>query len=191
MHGVLAHPSVLWAISPVYAFRYLVSSPGAFLVLGGVFLCVTGAEALYADMGHFGTKPIRIAWSGLVFPTLILSYAGQAALVLSGTNISDNIFFRTLPATTAHTHGIACHYSDDHRQPVHHHRRILYDQTSHPAGLDATHENRADVGTRLWADLCRTRQLDIDDRNDLLGGMVRQIRTISPQPMALPYPQPC
>jgi len=97
LHGILAHPSVLWAINPIYAFRYLVSSPGAFLVLGGVFLCVTGAEALYADMGHFGAKPIRIAWSGLVFPALILSYAGQAALVLSGTNISDNIFFRLCP----------------------------------------------------------------------------------------------
>jgi KUP system potassium uptake protein len=97
LNGVLAHPSVLWAINPLYAIRYLVSSPGAFLVLGGVFLCVTGAEALYADMGHFGAKPIRIAWSGMVFPTLILSYAGQAALVLSGTNISDNIFFRLCP----------------------------------------------------------------------------------------------
>ncbi len=97
LNGVLAHPAVLWAINPIYGVRYLVSSPGAFLALGGVFLCVTGAEALYADMGHFGAKPIRIAWSGLVFPTLILSYAGQAALVLSGTNISDNIFFRLCP----------------------------------------------------------------------------------------------
>ena len=97
LNGVLAHPAVLWAINPIYGVRYLVSYPGAFLVLGGVFLCVTGAEALYADMGHFGAKPIRIAWSGLVFPTLILSYAGQAALVLSGTNISDNIFFRLCP----------------------------------------------------------------------------------------------
>lgn len=97
LHGVLAHPSVLSAINPLFAFRYLASSPGAFLVLGGVFLCVTGAEALYADMGHFGAKPIRIAWSGLVFPTLVLNYAGQAALVLSGTNISDNIFFRLCP----------------------------------------------------------------------------------------------
>jgi KUP system potassium uptake protein len=97
LHGVLAHPSVLWAINPVHALRYLASSPGAFLVLGGVFLCVTGAEALYADMGHFGAKPIRIAWSGLVFPALVLSYAGQAALVLTGTNIADNIFFRLCP----------------------------------------------------------------------------------------------
>lgn len=97
IHGIFSHPAVLLAINPIYAIRYLTSSPGAFLVLGGVFLCVTGAEALYADMGHFGPKPIRIAWSGLVFPSLILSYAGQAALVLSGTNIADNIFYRLCP----------------------------------------------------------------------------------------------
>jgi KUP system potassium uptake protein len=53
-----------------------------FLMLGGVFLCVRGAEALYADMGHFGAKPIRLAWSGLVFPSIVLNDAGQAALVL-------------------------------------------------------------------------------------------------------------
>ncbi len=53
----------------------------AFLVLGAVFLCVTGAEALYADMGHFGAGPIRLAWSAIVFPGLVLNYAGQAAIV--------------------------------------------------------------------------------------------------------------
>jgi KUP system potassium uptake protein len=66
-------------------------------VLGGVFLCVTGAEALYADMGHFGAKPIRLAWSALVFPSLILNYAGQAALVLEGAPTGDNIFYRLCP----------------------------------------------------------------------------------------------
>jgi KUP system potassium uptake protein len=68
-----------------------------FLVLGGVFLCVTGAEALYADMGQFGARPIRLAWSALVFPSLLLNYAGQAALVLEGAPISDNIFYRLCP----------------------------------------------------------------------------------------------
>ena len=66
-------------------------------MLGGVFLCVTGAEALYADMGHFGAKPIRLAWSALVFPSLILNYAGQAALVLEGAPTADNIFYRLCP----------------------------------------------------------------------------------------------
>jgi len=70
-----------------------------FLVLGGVFLCVTGAEALYADMGHFGPKPIRLAWNAVVFPSLILNYAGQAALVLDGAPTDGNIFYRLCPTT--------------------------------------------------------------------------------------------
>ena len=68
-----------------------------FLVLGGVFLCVTGAEALYADMGHFGPKPIRLSWSLIVFPALILNYAGQAAIVLAGAPTEGNIFYRLCP----------------------------------------------------------------------------------------------
>lgn len=98
--GILQHPLVLKALNPYYGLAYL-SSHGlkGFLVLGGVFLCVTGAEALYADMGHFGAKPIRFAWFGLVFPSLILNYAGQAALVLEGVPLSDNIFYRLCPAS--------------------------------------------------------------------------------------------
>lgn len=66
-------------------------------MLGGVFLCVTGAEALYAEMGHFGPPPIRISWPALVFPSLILNYAGQAAIVLDGAPTDGNIFFRLAP----------------------------------------------------------------------------------------------
>ncbi|WP_204348625.1 KUP/HAK/KT family potassium transporter, partial [Klebsiella pneumoniae] len=70
----LKHPGVLVAIDPRHGLHYLVSGgPGSFLVLGGVFLCVTGAEALYADMGHFGARPIRLAWSIIVFPSLVLN----------------------------------------------------------------------------------------------------------------------
>jgi KUP system potassium uptake protein len=65
--------------------------------LGGVFLCVTGAEALYADMGHFGPRPIRLVWSGIVLPSLVLNYAGQSAMVLDGAPIADNIFYRLCP----------------------------------------------------------------------------------------------
>ena len=71
----------------------------SFLVLGGVFLCVTGAEALYADMGHFGPRPIRVAWSAIVFPSLVLNYAGQAAIALDGASIDDNIFFQLCPGS--------------------------------------------------------------------------------------------
>jgi KUP system potassium uptake protein len=97
--GIARHPAVLLAIDPRYALTYLFSSGATgFLVLGGVFLCVTGAEALYADMGHFGPRPIRFAWSALVFPSLVLNYAGQAALVLQGEPSSGNIFFRLCPS---------------------------------------------------------------------------------------------
>ena len=58
---------------------------------------MTGAEALYADMGHFGPRPIRLAWSGVVFPSLILNYAGQSAIVLEGASTADNIFYRLCP----------------------------------------------------------------------------------------------
>jgi len=96
--GIFRYPSVLVAIDPRHGLSYLISGGATgFLVLGGVFLCVTGAEALYADMGHFGAGPIRLAWSALVFPSLVLNYAGQAALVLDGAPISDNIFYRLCP----------------------------------------------------------------------------------------------
>ena len=98
--GISKHPSVLFAINPLYGLDYLFSNGMVgFLVLGGVFLCVTGAEALYADMGHFGAHPIRISWSFLVFPSLLLNYAGQSALVLDGAPTTDNIFYRLCPST--------------------------------------------------------------------------------------------
>ena len=96
--GILRHPAVFAALNPLYGLRYLLSNGYAsFVVLGGVFLCVTGAEALYADMGHFGPRPIRLAWSGIVFPSLILNYAGQSAIVLEGASTADNIFYRLCP----------------------------------------------------------------------------------------------
>jgi len=98
LYGIVKHPGVFVAINPLYGLKYLASGGvGGFLVLGGVFLCVTGAEALYADMGHFGAPPIRLAWSAVVFPSLILNYAGQAALVLDGAPTDGNIFYRLSP----------------------------------------------------------------------------------------------
>jgi KUP system potassium uptake protein len=97
--GVVQHPSVLAAIDPRYGLDYLVSGGMAgFMVLGGVFLCVTGAEALYADMGHFGARPIRLAWSAIVFPSLVLNYAGQAALLVGGESSAANIFYQLCPS---------------------------------------------------------------------------------------------
>jgi KUP system potassium uptake protein len=84
--GILAHPDVLRAFDPRYGLAYLTThGVTGFLVLGAVFLSATGAEALYADMGHFGPRPIRAGWYGLVLPTLLLNYAGQTAVVVGGT----------------------------------------------------------------------------------------------------------
>jgi len=98
LRGVIQHPSVFAAFNPLYAIGYLVSNGlTSFLVMGGVFLCVTGAEALYADMGHFGARPIRLSWSFVVFPSLVLNYAGQCALVLNGASSDGNIFYLLCP----------------------------------------------------------------------------------------------
>ena len=97
--GVLAHPGVLVALDPRHGLDYLFGhGVTGFLVLGAVFLCATGAEALYADMGHFGPRPIRVAWYGLVLPTLVLNYAGQAALVATNAvPAGGNPFFTLCP----------------------------------------------------------------------------------------------
>ena len=96
---VVRAPQVLAALNPWHALRFGVDHGHVtLLVLGAVFLAVTGAEALYADMGHFGRKPIQIAWFALVFPALVLNYFGQGALMLIAPDKADNPFFNMVPA---------------------------------------------------------------------------------------------
>ncbi len=91
-------PGVLRAINPYYAIWFVAGHGTIGLVtLGAVFLAVTGGEALYADLGHFGRKPIRMAWFGLVFPSLVINYFGQGALVLANPATIENPFFRLVP----------------------------------------------------------------------------------------------
>ena len=95
---ILKNPMVLQAMLPSYAIAFTIDHYNiAFITLGAVFLCVTGAEALYADMGHFGKKPIRIAWFGLVMPSLLLNYFGQGALVLANPKAAENPFYLMTP----------------------------------------------------------------------------------------------
>jgi KUP system potassium uptake protein len=91
---IVNHPFVLLAVSPSYAVELCIQYKGlAFIVLGAVVLCVTGAEALYADMGHFGATPIRLTWTVFVLPSLVLNYFGQGALVISNPHAIENPFF--------------------------------------------------------------------------------------------------
>jgi len=98
IHGILKLPEVLWSLDPLLGLSFLAHSGWTgFVVLGAVFLAVTGAEALYADVGHFGARPIRIAWFGLVLPGLFLNYLGQGALVLHDPGSIQNPFYLLAP----------------------------------------------------------------------------------------------
>jgi KUP system potassium uptake protein len=96
---IVQNPSVMVALSPHHALRFLLFHPGiAFIALGFVVLCVTGAEALYADMGHFGKRPIRTAWFSLVMPALVLNYFGQGAMLLASPEKARNPFYEMAPS---------------------------------------------------------------------------------------------
>ena len=95
---IIDNPAILWAMSPHYALMFIWTQPGTtFIILGAVVLCVTGGEALYADMGHFGKKPIRLAWFAIVMPCLVLNYFGQGALLLQEPEAVKNPFFMMAP----------------------------------------------------------------------------------------------
>ena len=95
---VADYPQVLVALSPHYALGFMLGQPGiAFVALGAVVLCVTGAEALYADLGHFGKKPIRLAWFSIVMPALLLNYFGQGAMLLQHPENARNPFYEMAP----------------------------------------------------------------------------------------------
>jgi len=99
MH-IAEHPAILAALNPLRAFEFLASrGPGLLLVIGAIVLAVTGTEALYADMGHFGKLPIQMAWTGLVLPALTLNYLGQGALLMADPGAIANPFFHMFPST--------------------------------------------------------------------------------------------
>ena len=98
VYHIASNPAILLALSPHYALRFVWNNPGlTFVLLGAVVLCVTGAEALYADLGHFGKKPIRLAWFCVVMPALTLNYFGQGALLLAHPEAVKNPFYMMAP----------------------------------------------------------------------------------------------
>lgn len=99
IHGIVKAPAVLAALSPLYAFDFLIHQDFrvSFAILGAAFLAVTGGEAMYADMGHFGRNPIRLAWFAIALPALVLNYFGQAGLLITDTTAIDNPFYQLAP----------------------------------------------------------------------------------------------
>ncbi|MEH2468731.1 KUP system potassium uptake protein [Nitrobacteraceae bacterium AZCC 2161] len=99
IHGIVQAPAVLAAVSPFYAFNFLIHQDFhiSFAILGAAFLAVTGGEAMYADMGHFGRMPIRLAWFAIALPALVLNYFGQAALLVTDPTAIDNPFYQLAP----------------------------------------------------------------------------------------------
>jgi len=99
IHGIVKAPAVLAALSPLYAFEFLIHQDFhvSFAILGAAFLAVTGGEAMYADMGHFGRVPIRLAWFAVCLPALVLNYFGQAGLLIADPTAIDNPFFQLAP----------------------------------------------------------------------------------------------
>src|SRR6478736_10334162 len=99
IHGIVQAPAVLAALSPLYAFDFLIHQDFhvSFAILGAAFLAVTGGEAMYADMGHFGRMPIRLAWFAVALPALVLNYFGQAALLITNPSAVENPFYQLAP----------------------------------------------------------------------------------------------
>ena len=97
--SISQNPQILWALNPVYAYDFLNADPAlAFLAMGSIVLAITGGEALYADMGHFGKHPIRLTWFYFVLPALLLNYFGQGALLLKNPQAIENPFYLLAPA---------------------------------------------------------------------------------------------
>ena len=127
--------SIFACLNPWYGARFLLANGFlGFVVLGSVFLAVTGAEALYLDMGHFGKNPIRAAWLILVFPCLTLNYLGQGALVLGHPGAWRDPFWALAPAFAYWPILILATLGHRDRQPGGDHRRVLHDPASRPAG---------------------------------------------------------
>ncbi len=176
LNAIVRGPGVLAALDPRWATWLLASHPGLGLaILGAVFLALTGGEALYADMGHFGKRPVRRAWFGLVWPALMLNYYGQgAAARASGVDRTSAVFPRAAAgaaaARAARDRGVR------DRLPGRHHRDVLGHAPGRAARPAAAHACAADFGARARADLRTGRQRTAPGRRDGLRARVRYIR---------------
>ena len=169
---IVVTPSVVGAIDPRHAITFFRENGyHGFVILGAVFLVVTGGEALYADMGHFGRRPIRLAWFGLVLPALLLNYFGQGAMLLQNPEAAAQPFFLMTPSLGAPAGGGHRDRSSDHRVPGTHLGGVLADPPSHSAGILPASRCRTHVEARGRPNLrsanerAPRRQHDLDRRS--------------------------
>ncbi len=153
--AIVRHPEVLAAVNPMHAIHFFrANGLHGFLILGAVVLCVTGSEALYADMGHFGRRPIRIAWFWLVFPALLANYFGQGALLLArGQEVVGEPVLRPGAGLVPLSAGGDRHRGRGDRFAGAHLRRLLARPAGDPARLLAAHDDRPHLGRGERPDL--------------------------------------
>jgi len=177
VHGISQSPEVLKAFNPGWAVNFFVVHPGmGVAILGAVVLALTGAEALYADMGHFGRKPIARAWFILVLPALVLNYFGQGALLLQDPDAARNPFYLLAPGwALLPLVGLAIPGHGD-RLAGSDFRGLLLDPPGHPAGLYPAHADPAHLQRRARADLYRCGELDPDGGCGTAGDRFRVLR---------------
>ena len=161
LYGIARAPAILGAVDPRAALGFMLhAGPGiSFAILGAAFLAVTGGEAMYADMGHFGAASIRLSWFAVVLPCLVLNYFGQGGLLLAEPTAIDNPFYQLAPGLAALSSGGLRHGRHRHRQPSHHLGRLLAHPAVDPAWVPAQDAHRPHGGRRDRADLPAARQL--------------------------------
>ena len=152
---------MLAALSPLYAFDFLIHQDFhiSFAILGAAFLAVTGGEAMYADMGHFGRVPIRLAWFAVALPALVLNYFGQAALLITDPSAIDNPFYQLAPDWVHYP--LVAFATRRHRDRLagDHLGRVFADPAIDPARLPAAHADQAHHQPRDRPDLCAAGEL--------------------------------
>ena len=170
-------PSVLAAINPYYGIQFLLTHGTIGLVtLGAVFLAVTGGEALYADLGHFGRKPIQSAWFCFVLPALLINYFGQGALVLANPAAIESSFYRLAPDDPAAAAGGAGDRRDCDREPGGDHRRLFAGPPGGAARPAAALRGSLHLRDPCRADLSAARQPAAADRRAAAGAAVPHLQ---------------
>ena len=151
---IARHPEVLLALNPLHAVSFMLHHGMiGFVTLGAVFLAVTGAEALYADLGHFGKRPIQTAWLFIVLPALALNYLGQGALADRRSQGDREPVLPDVPGLGADPDGRAGDGGDRDREPGRHHRRLFADAAGDPARPAAALRNPPHLGSPFRPDL--------------------------------------